>query len=494
MALIPRRRKGKANPRTAPTGTTYQSKGIQSAAPPQINVETGSSRGTQIRETVPQLVSGFQRAQTYQQMMRYASVDMSIRLYKTPVLGAEFYVDPFSDDPVDQEIAEFINANLFEGMSAPFSNALEDILCMYEDGYSIIEKVHESREWAPRKSRSAANTKNFTMLKKLASRPILNVGVITYDDQGGPKTIEYNAIQGDNSTKEVKLDISKIVIFTFNKKGGDVTGKSLLRTAYPHWYYMNHFYKIDSIQKERHAIGIPKATIGPGASRGDKELIRQALRNLRTNEESFIIETPGITITFDKPLGAMVDVLASANHHNAMILLNVLGQFMSLSHEGAGSGRATAATQSDMFMKSLKFVANRICEQINMYVIPELVVWNYPTKNFPQLKVRNIGETRDLQMFAAGIANLYAQDALTKGDAVTENFLRQIFDLPSISADQVKAPSPSGGVDTNPATPPSNGNGNGNGVLPQDVATNLRGAVKPTTGTGNVGKPNNAPQ
>lgn len=473
-------RKPKANPRTAPTGTSYKSSGINTARPAAIDVETGSSQPTVIREIVPQLASPFQRAQVYAQMMNYASVDVSMRLYKTPILGSEFFMEPYSDSPQDQEIAEFIWANLAEGMSSPFLSSLEDILGMYEDGWSLVEKVYERREWSPH--RAGANTKQYIMLKKLAPRPVLNVKDITYDDEGGPKEITYNAIRADKTVEEVTLPIEQIIIFTFNKKGGDITGKSLLRTAYPHWYYMTHFYKIDAIQKERHAIGVPKGKMLPGAMATDKVALRTMLRNLRTNEESFIIETPTIEVTFEKPQGAMVDVLASAGHHNTMILMNVLGQFISLGSSDSGGGRATAATQSDMFMKSLKFVANKIAEQINTYLIPELVVWNYPTKNFPRLNVRNIGETRDIQMWAAAIANLYSQSALTAGHTPTENWIRKIIDAPSIPDSFVGPAKASGGVILPPDASASSSNGN-----------SQRGGVADVIRTGNVGKPNNSP-
>jgi hypothetical protein len=174
--------------------------------------------------------------------------------------------------------------------------------------------------------------------------------------------------------------------------------------------------------------------------------------------------------------GNLPNALESASHHNSMILMNVLAQFIGLGVEGGG-GRATAGTQSDLFMKSLRFVANYIADQINMYVIPELVVWNYPTKNFPKLKVRNIGETRDLQMIAAALANLFAQEALTNDDD-TENWLREVFDMPAKKAGSVSRPKQLTDVVSANGSSTNGSNGKGN--------------VKLEKGTGNVGKPVNA--
>jgi hypothetical protein len=462
------------NPRKATVGTTFDAKGLISAPPPKTDSELGSSVPVVIREVVPALASGNQRLQTYSKMMNDASVDVSMRAAKMPILGAEFFVEPFSDNPLDIEIAEFISANLFEGMSAPLLNSLEDILHMFEDGYSVLEKVYEMREWAPRRTRSAANTRNFTMLKKLGVRPASTIKEIEYDNNGGPDKIVQNAIQKDKTVAEKDLDIAKVIIFTFSRMGGDLTGKSLLRTAYPHWYYKTHFYKIDAIQKERFSLGVIIGKLLPGYKPLDHTTLQKLLRNYRTNEESFMILPPSVDVSVDFPGGTPVNVLDSASHHNAMILLNVLAQFVGLGME-TGGGRATAGTQADLFMKSLRYVANHIADQFNMYLVPELVVWNYPTKNFPKIKVRNMGETRDLQMLGGALSNLFAQNVIT-WDEDTENWVRQIFDMPRKAAGTTPVPQP---------TDPS-GNGNGSG---------LKGNVNLKPGdVGFVGKPTSAAQ
>jgi Protein of unknown function (DUF935) len=413
--------------RKTPKGTSFEATGL---APPTPDVDTeyGSSQPVVMREVVPELASATQRLATYNRMLQDAGVDMSMRAVKTPILGAEFFVEPYSNEPLDLEIAEFIWANLAEGMSAPLLNSMQDVLKMFEDGYAVVEKVYELREWAP--GRKAANSRKYTMLRKLGARPSSTVKEIQYDDEGGPSKVTQNAIRADKKVEEVDLDIFKVMIFTFGRVGGDLTGKSLLRTAYPHWYYKTHFYKIDAVQKERHSLGIPKGKLMAGFTPNDKILLRQLLRNLRTNEEAFMLLPPNVDVEFAKVEGQLVNVLESASHHNMMILMNVMAQFLTLGIDTAGGGRATAGSQSDLFMKSLKYIANYIAETINMYLIPELVVWNYKTKNFPKLQVRNIGETRDLQQLASAIANLVAQTAVTM-DEDTEQWVRKAFDMPA---------------------------------------------------------------
>lgn len=418
-------------PRNIQQGTSYSAADTALLQRPSgSDAESGSSRGVRVPELVPELASNYQRLVTYNQMMNDSGCDVSIRATKTPVLGADFYVEACSSSPQDKDIADFVCANLFEGLHQPFLSCIEDILHFCEDGYSVVEKVYENREWSP--NGSGRNGKVFTMLKSFAYRPASTLLEPTYDNNGYVKSIDQNAIQADNSVSKKTLDANKLLVFTLGRKGGDITGKSLLRTAYPHWYYKTHMYKVDAIQKERHALGVPHGKLLPGYNNADKEALRQMLRNLRANEESFALTTPNIELEFLEIKGQLVDVLKSADHHNMMIMLNVLAVFMALgsSDTGGGGSRAVGATQSDIFMKSLRYLANIICDTINMHCIPELVVWNFPTRNFPKLKVRNIGETQDLQKLASALSNLYSQQVITPDGDNTENWVRDVFDMP----------------------------------------------------------------
>ncbi len=235
-------------------------------------------------------------------------------------------------------------------------------------------------------------------------------------------------------------------------------------------------YKIDAIQKERHGLGVPHGKLLAGWTEKDREILRTMLRNIRVNEESFLITTPLVEVEFAELKGNLVNVLDSANHHNTMILMNVMAQFLAQGTDKSSSGgRASGGTQSDMFMKALKYVANYIVDVYNMYVIPELVVYNYKTTSFPKLKVRNIGETRDLQMFASALANLFSQEAITADDP-TENWLRSMFDMPASDPTTRRGPTT---------------------IAKLDATTAQQGAPKgnpdPNKNTGNKGKPANAP-
>lgn len=465
------------------TGTSYTSQGAPDVKPPNLS-ELGSSTGTRIVDPIPELGNPTQAARTYKKMVRSnVSVRISLRAGKAPVLGGDYFVEPFGPDPQDLIIAEFVEWNLFEAMTSPWLKTLEQIVKFLEDGFSVFEVVPEMREWAPRKTSAGANRKRYTTLRKLAVRPVSTVKDITYDNNGGLTGIVQNAIDATGKVSEQTIDISKLVIFTFDQDGGDVRGNSILRSAYPHWFYNDHLYKIDAIQKERHGIGVPDIELQPGYNEADKVFAHELGSNLRTNEKAYIVRTQNMKVGFAELKGQLVDVIASAEHHDNMIMKNVMVQFLNAGVDGSGGGRATSATAMDMFLKSMRYIAQGlICDPINTYVVPNLVAWNFKTDRFPKLKVRNIGEVKDLQMWAAAMGNLIGNQAIQIDDD-TEQWIRKQMEMP-------KRTTPWESPDKKPTrvqeTILEQGTIPGQGGTQPAQPTN--GKPGPTIQTGNIGK------
>ena len=414
------------DPRRVVSGTSYAAKG--SISTKAVGVELGSSRGGLLRDVVPALAARNQAFAIYDEMANGdGAVDVSLRAAKMPVMGANYFVEAFDESEEAAVIAEFVEYNLLEGSNSPFLNVLEDILRMYEFGYSVLEKVYEEREWSPRKT--GANRRKYTMLRKLSPRPTPTIKEIVYDNNGGPVEFVQAAVQADGKPIDKKIPIEKLVVFTHNRKGGNLEGKSLLRTAYRSWYFKTNLYNIDGIQKERHGMGFPVVELPPGYKDDDVTAAVELVRNIRTNEHGGAVIPPKWVLRFLELPGQPVNVLESIEHHNGQIMLNTMTQFLLLGISGAGGGRATSGSQQDMFNKSLRYVANQICESINLYCIPYLVGYNFTTDKFPKLRARNLGETKDLQQWASAMANLKGQ-GLVNWTPETEEWVREVIDAP----------------------------------------------------------------
>lgn len=433
MALLDKLRR---EPRKQVTGTSYLAQPAEEAEP-QSYSELGTQFKSILADPVPEFVTRNIAIQTYKKMVRSdASCRSSLRAGKAPVLGADYFFEPFDDSEealIAQEFAEF---NIFKASNVPWIKTLSEILTMLDNGFSTFEPVYELREWAPKLLKPTSNRKVYTTLRKLPIRPAATIERFAYDENGGPVGVWQNVVvgpgkatSGGGRSTRVFIPIEKLIVFTFEGEGSNLEGESILRSAFSHWFYKTTLYKIDAIQKERHGIGVPNIEIQSGASDADVELAHTLGRNLRTNEFSYIVRPPTLQVGFAELSGNLVDALESANHHDNMIMKNILVQFLNLGIEGSGGGRAVGATAFDMFLKSMSFLANYICDCFNLYLIPRLISYNFQTDKFPKMSVTNIGETRDDQAWSAAVRNLLEAAGITP-DLPLENHLRKKLDLP----------------------------------------------------------------
>lgn len=392
---------------------------------------------------------------TYYDMKRAdGTIRGALRLLKTPVMSARWFVEPASDSTIDKNIAEYVEDNLFRRLNVPWSRVVEDALLMCEYGYMPFEKVFDYDPKNPGR----------IMLTKLAPRHPIDVREWAWDDNGGPdglvmEPMEINGFRGStqfspfsnrNSTLRgfnvpgqtlpgfgadadlgIYIPISKLVIFVLEQEAGDLRGISILRSAYKHYFYKDTFYKIDAIQKERHGVGVPVIKLPVGFSQADKTLAENLGRNLRTNERAHIVIPNNWEVLFAKLEGQPVDCLKSIEHHDLKIKSNILAPFMDESNVRPDS--------LDIYFKSTRYIASTICDTFNHHVIPQLVDMNFSRGGYPQLRVRRIGEWEDIRTMSFAFRNFVGAGAIRPDDEL-EEFLRSELDLPPVDKDSVRMP------------------------------------------------------
>lgn len=410
-------------------------------------------------------------------------VRATLRLVKTPVLAARWYVEPGTDSRQDKKIAEFIENNLFKWMSASFSQLLTEILLMLDYGHYAFEKVFDMRE-------------GMVIWRKFAPRHPMDIYEWKFDSHGGLNGL---AMRAPLDAKEINIPVWKLAVFSYEMEGGDVTGTSVLRSAYKHWYYKENFYKVDAIQKERHGIGIPLIVLPPNFTPADKLLAEEIGRNLRTNEKAHVIVPPMWEIMFLKLEGQPVSPLESAEHHDLMIARNVLGQFLN-----APSG-TSQEEQQQLFLKATRYIADTIRDVFNKYCIPQIVQWNWgEVDSYPELRVRRIGDTVDWRTISFAIRNFVGSGIIVPDDQL-EKWVRDELDLPRADPDTARiivAPQQEGSIpDGKPDGRPGPGGAGANAAhenggvgqnvsrMPrQSTASGMRSQTQGTGNNGNVGR------
>jgi hypothetical protein len=340
-------------------------------------------------------------------------VRSTLRAAKTPVLAARFFVQAGGKKDIDKKAAEWVAKNLFELMSTPWAQTLTESLLMLDFGYYMMEKVWENR---------VVDGKLRTVLKKLGPRHPMDVKSWYFDANGGPKAVSMYASNLENlGMSDIIIPIEKMLVFSFDKEAGNIEGISILRSAYKHWYYKEQLYKIDAIQKERHGIGIPVIKLPLGYGADDKTAAENLGRNVRTNERAHIVLPPGWDLFMLKLEGQPVDCLKSIDHHDTMIRMNVLGEFL-------GSAGAKEEDQT-MFLKATRFVADIVTDTFNAYLIPEMTKFNFADAAIPKLRARRIGEQEDQRTVSFTVRNMVGAGVIVPDDDL-EDAMRDMLDLP----------------------------------------------------------------
>lgn len=362
---------------------------------------------------------GYEGLKTYDEMRKSdGQIRSTLRLIKTPVIAGRWYMHPASRSTQDVNAAEFAWKCLTEEMSIPFNQLLMDALTMMDFGYSLFEKV-----WVQKKVDGA----NRIIWQKLMPLRVQDVQSWEFDAQGGPKRANvYTTQQKSFSGVAKPINIDKLLVFSFDREAGNITGTSVLRSAYKHWYFKSNLEKIDAIQKERHGIGVPIIKLPPNftsvGANNDVDLANEIGRNLRVNESAHVVLPPMWELEFAKLEGQPVDSIVSIEYHNRMILANVLAPWFD-------GGTTDVAVLNDLFLKAARFVADTIADSLNQYAIKQLIDYNFSRVGYPKLKVRRIGETTDWRTFSFALRNLVGADML-RADEPLEEYLRHEMDLP----------------------------------------------------------------
>lgn len=378
--------------------------------------------GSALLRDVPEL-RWPQNLYTYQKMRRDAQYRSSLLLVKSPLLSAQWYIEPFSQDPVDLEAAEFLWWAL-TNMHRPFMSFLKEALFALDYGHYAFYKAFEMGVWRPK--RPGAHSRVVAKWKDFAPRHPLTLGEVEKDDYGRP-TGWWHTPNNRLSDRKL-LDWEKLLVFTWDEEADDPRGISIAESAYLHYYYKHHLYKIDGIQKERHAIGIPDIQLPPGFKPKDKKKAHEMGRNLRTNEGAFVTRPPGWVIGFLEQKGQLVDVLKSADHHNFEIAKNALTQFTA----ATGGSNAKDSSHINLMERALRYLADWFRQEINHNAVPELMDYNFDLRGYPQLKARRVTDNSEARALSVAIRNLVEPGILTP-TAEMEEFVSEVIEFPQPS-------------------------------------------------------------
>lgn len=358
------------------------------------------------------------------------AIEGGLKAIKNPILAAKYFIEPYSEDPRDLEVAEFVHEALFVRIN--FQHFWEEALNHVDDGASLFEKVfciEDGRVWwerfAPRELKSLERW-GIVGEPWIKGHPAgitqrLNSTDETTENTGGERT----------QTNQPTIPWKKLIRFTNAQKGNNFEGRSVLRAAYIHYYMKNLLYKISGIAADRFGVGIPTAKIKNGISAKDKKKLEKALQNLRANEQSYLLVNEYVLelsiLAQKETSGAHRLFEYLINHHDKKIYDSLLLGFLNLT-SGDGGSNALSEDQSSFFLLCEQNLDNYMRGVMDCH-IKELVDYNFTgLEGYPTLKSTNLGST-SLDEQVSSIATAKREGMLTWSNT-DEDKLREELKLP----------------------------------------------------------------
>jgi hypothetical protein len=296
------------------------------------------------------------------------------------------------------------------GMTVTYHRFMSQLLQGLFDGFSAFEKVF----WQPDIGPLAGK---YT-LKKLAHRPAETISFVA-DKSGGFAGLRQRAY---NAGKAIDVFIPREQSFYYaaQEEERKFYGVSFFQSAFYHYDKKVKMYYIMHLAAQRAAVGTRVGTVPPNATEAAKREFAVQLNNLALAQWMMMPE--GFKVEVLKEAGSF-EFLDSINHHNSQMSKSILAGFFD-ENEGAGSNDSSlvnfAKPGDDMFMLMLRAVMDDIAAQINHYVIPQLIDFNFPGGKYP---VFTWGKLTDEQK--AAIANTFDKLLASPGN-VTPEFIRAL--------------------------------------------------------------------
>lgn len=378
----------------------------------------------------------------YEQMSRNEAQIMAIKQqYEMPILAAKWSIEPASDDPVDKEIASFVQSCLFDDMCYTSSDGTEvyqswnetlrQILMFKWYGFMLLEKCFRIDDGWVKWSRWL---------------PLL------------PRTVWRWHVGPDNELEAIEqwaykqwtyqfneIPRGKLIHFANRMEGQNYQGVSVLRSAFKNWWYKQQFEKIAAIEIERNSIIPPVIQMGPNPSADEVNAALRLAQNIRANEQLGVVI--GHDMHFEYPRmterGA-AQILPLIEYHDNMIARNILGQFINLGSHEVGS-YALAQQQVTNFLNTLQGDCQYVCDIINHQAIRQLVDYNFDgVAVYPKLTVSRL-VSQDITTLSTALQylNTYVPPSPEVNDAIAD-----ALGLPKPPQSMVEATNPS-----SPTTP-----------------------------------------
>jgi hypothetical protein len=376
-----------------------------------------------------------QAADIYDEMRRSDDqVRMLLRMVKSPIISAEWGVEPASEDEQDVFLAELISHILFDDISNPrtgkyktWSEFVQEAMSCVDFGYSLFEIVNKVILDHP-------DYGDYIGLKDLGWR--------------SPRTIEEWNLNQDGSIRNVRQIVDgdlyrdayirgkNLLAIVPHKEGDNYEGISDLRPIYGNWFRKNFLRKLQMIGIERSATGVPHGTVPSGKIDSDEQRFFEAmLQAWVSHQKNYLITPEGWTIGDLKTSHDAEKVKEQIVLEDVGMAKSFLANFLELGLSGKGGAYALGTDLSDIFLSAITLYSTRISEAVNHRIIKPLVDAKVGgVTKYPKLYAAGINDKAGKEL--GEILKILSENDLIQKSPRLKAYLHKTFKLPEFKEDE----------------------------------------------------------
>lgn len=408
-------------------------------------------------------LDGFPMFANYNKMrLGDAQVNATLLMLKLPLKGARWIVKPGSEDAQDQAIADFVQANLIDddALARSWQHVLDNAMLKFDFGCSAEEVVWTVRDETAATGTDLSRPAGLVELgkrKDWALDQAVKNGSVVYSTVSDlaprlPRTFyrwiedpKTGAFAGPNAFLQQfapkngqygfwNIPADQLALHIRAREGNNYYGRSVLRTAYPHWWWKAQLYRIDMVGHDRFHVGIPRAALDEhyNAATAPLNKIEETLKGLRSHDRAYMVQPYGVTYdVYAAPTGGRGTsaILLSIEHHNMMIARNILQSFSAQGEQRHGSFGAAKVT-SEVYFDALQGEADEIGSELKQCVVKRLCDQNFDMRGrkYPTIVCTDLRAV-DFTQLSEAFAALSNAKIVTPDDDL-EGFFRDLADAP----------------------------------------------------------------
>lgn len=331
---------------------------------------------------------------------------------KNAVTGLDFEIIPFSDDPRDKEIADFIEEQI-NGIES-LEDVETDLLDAIGKGFAVSEIMWGYDE-------------GHVVVREIKSRHQKRFFWDSLDDSFKVRT--------KDAPEGILLPTNKFIVHRYKARSGHTSRAGILRVVA--WMYLFKNYDLKDWVSFAEVYGLPLrlGKYAPGASEADKVALMQALIQIGADAAGIIPNGTSIDFITTEKTSSSDLYERLARYCDEQISKAILGQ--TLTSDSGGGSYAQSKTHNDVRHDLTVADCKSLASTLRRDLIRPLCIFNFgEDKRVPHIRF-DCEESEDLTQTATIIGTLVNEVGLR----VPTSFIYKKFSIPEPEADEeVAAP------------------------------------------------------